>query len=222
VLHELPPLFQVKATPEGVIEGIASSYGAVDSYNDTVALGAYRETLEQHRQAGTVPGMLWSHKTSEPVGRWTSMAETPRGLAVRGQLNLKTSRGAEAFEHLRGGDLSGLSIGYSIPRGGEEMRSDGVRVLKQIALHEISLVVLGSDAGARISSVKAQAFDPDDTPTTLRELERALHQMGFSKSRSARLAKSGWFEDEPHDVDQSELHSIGAQLHAFYKAINGG
>ena len=216
-----PPIYQLKASGEGIVEGIASSFGNVDSYGDTISPGAFMASLADHQAKGTSPVMLWSHRTAEPIGKWMQMTETARGLHVRGQLNMRTTRGEQAFEHLRGGDIGGLSIGYSIPPNGGETRSDGVRVLKSIELHEISVVSLPADSSARVSSVKAD----DGVPQTLREYERVLHQLGFSKSRASLLAKRGWCADEAPDLDEPldlpKLQAIAAQLHTFTLALKG-
>jgi phage head maturation protease len=37
------------------------------------------------------------------------MGEDARGLKVRGQLNLATTRGSEAYKHIRAGDVGALS-----------------------------------------------------------------------------------------------------------------
>ena len=214
-----PPIFQLKTSAEGIVQGVASSFGRVDSYGDTVMPGAYLASLSEHQAAGTKPAMLWSHRMAEPIGRWTSMNEGADGLHVAGQLNMRSDRGAQAFAHLHAGDVSGLSVGYTIPKNGAEFRGE-VRLLKSIALLEVSLVTLPADAGARVSSVKSE----DDMPQTLREFERVLHSIGFSKTRAALLAKKGWTADEPdpdEPLDLPKLQAIAAQLHSFTTALKG-
>ena len=44
-----PPIYQLKATGEGVVEGIASSFGNVDSYGDSIAPGAFMASLADHQ-----------------------------------------------------------------------------------------------------------------------------------------------------------------------------
>ena len=130
--------------------------GEPDSYGDVIAPGAFSASLAQHRREGSAPAMLWSHDLARPVGRWEDLAETADGLAVRGRLNLKTESGREAFEHLRAGDLSGLSIGYRVPEGGsvEERRA---RILTRVELYEVSLVAVPANRRSRIRQVKQLA-----------------------------------------------------------------
>ena len=222
-----PPLFEMKADPQGLVEGIASSFNGIDSYNDTVLPSAFTNTLLEHKIAGTMPAMLWSHRAAEPIGRWTHLQSAPRGLVAHGQLNLKTDRGAQAFEHLRGGDLNGLSIGYDIPEGGAETRGQ-VRLLKSLRLHEISVVSLPADAGARISSVKerrpVELLAGDDMPETRREFERMLLSLGFTKARATAIATKGW-QVEPQDdevnIPPAELQAVAGALLAFQRALKG-
>jgi HK97 family phage prohead protease len=221
------PIFQLKASGQGIVQGLAASFGGLDSYGDSVAPGAFAASLAAHKAAGTMPAMLWSHRMAEPVGKWVHILEGPRGLAVEGQLNLRTERGAQAFEHLREGDLNGLSIGYSVGPGGEEIRADGVRVLKQIVLHEVSVVTIPADAGARISSVKTEG----ELPQSVREFERWLHRCGFSKTRATVIARHG-FKVDPHwqadddpepsdDLDPEKLAALAAQFASFTIALKG-
>ena len=221
-----PPIFEFKADAQGLVAGVASSFNGIDSYGDTVVPGAFTNTLLEHKLAGTMPVMLWAHRASEPIGKWTHAIEAPRGLVVHGQLNLKTDRGAQAFEHLRGGDLSGLSVGYDVPRDGSEMRGP-VRVLKALRLHEVSVVSLPADSGARITSVKERGqlatLDPDDLPTTRRELERMLIGLGFTKQRATALASKGWQVDaDPDDeIPVADLRALATALTAFQRNLRG-
>ena len=69
--RRLSPAFEIKRAAiddTGTFEGVASAYGGVDSYGDTIAVGCYAATLAQHKAAGTRPAMLFSHDLSQPVG----------------------------------------------------------------------------------------------------------------------------------------------------------
>lgn len=154
----LSPAFdlEAKATAEGMVEGLGAVFGGEpDSYGDTIAPGAFSASLARHSAEGTVPIMLWSHDVSRPVGRWERLAETQEGLAVRGRLNMRTEAGREAYEHLRAGDLSGLSIGFYVAKGGAE-REGSTRVLKTLDLQEVSLVSLPANRRARVRQVNTR------------------------------------------------------------------
>ncbi len=207
------PTFEVRAQPEGVITGYASVFDGVDSYGDSIVPGAYAQTLRQHKAAGTAPVMLWSHATNLPIGKWESLAEDRRGLQVSGRLNLKTGAGRDAFEHLRAGDVSGLSIGYEVPPGGRETRGD-VSYLKSVSLHEISIVTLPADGSARVTSVK----QVDERPETVRDFEKALRMLGYSQREAKQIAAHGFVGMTEADPSDEIAEALKAATQLFTKA----
>jgi uncharacterized protein len=138
----------------GVFEGYASLFGKRDQQGDVVMAGAFAQSLrvkgpEQIR-------MLFQHNPAEPVGSWIDVVERPRGLWVRGRLNLKVQRGAELLALLESRGLDGLSIGFKTIRARND-RASGTRQLLNIDLWEISLVTFPMLDGARVSTVKSAA-----------------------------------------------------------------
>src|ERR1700744_2098875 len=99
---------------EGIFTGYASVFGKLDSQNEIVAPGAFARTLNAWRQQGRRPAMLWMHDPAQPIGLWLSIRQDTNGLAVEGRLALGTQKGREAYELLKMGALSGLSIGYRV------------------------------------------------------------------------------------------------------------
>lgn len=147
--------FELKAINEdGTFEGYGSVFGVKDSYDEIVAAGAFAESLDAHRAKGTLPALLWQHRGGEPIGVYTGMEEDNIGLKVRGQLALKTSRGAEAYELLKMKAISGLSIGF-VTREDNYDRVSGIRTLKKVDLWEVSLVTFPANDAARVQGVKS-------------------------------------------------------------------
>ena len=126
--------------------------------------------------------MLWQHRQSEPIGVYTRMEEDSVGLKVSGQLALKTARGAEAYELMKMGALSGMSIGYR-SRDDSYDRVTGVRTLKKVDLIELSLVTFPMNDASRVASVKTiEELD------SLSEIERHLRDVcGMSKSEALAM-----------------------------------
>jgi Escherichia/Staphylococcus phage prohead protease len=193
LLRLAPPLelrFSGQEAAQGVISGHASIFvgqpgGGPDSYGDVIAQSAFKATIAAHAAAGTMPVMLWSHDPAHPVGRWIDIREDDRGLFVRGQLNLQTSAGREAFEHLKARDIGGLSIGFQIAEGGFQRQADGSRLLTAIELFEISLCAMPAARAARITEIKSD-------PGSRQELFTFLHQSGLSRAASKSIAAGGW------------------------------
>jgi uncharacterized protein len=138
----------------GVFEGYASLFGRRDQQNDVVMAGAFDACLRRRGAANI--RMLFQHNPAEPVGTWIDLRETPRGLAVRGRLNLQVQRGRELLALLEAGGLDGLSIGFKTIRARND-RVAGTRQLLAVDLWEISLVTFPMLEGARVSAVKSAA-----------------------------------------------------------------
>jgi HK97 family phage prohead protease len=145
--------FEVKALDEsGVIEGYGAAFGNVDLGNDVIVRGAFAKGIAS---AKSLPAMCWQHDMSSPIGVWKEISEDDNGLRVKGQLCLDTQAGKEAYALLKMGALKGLSIGYGVDKGGSSYRKDGVRELKELSLHEVSLVTVPMNPQANITAVKA-------------------------------------------------------------------
>lgn len=170
------------AGEEGTFTGYGSVFSITDRGGDIVAPGAFTETLNAAKTAGRLPAMLWQHKQAEPVGIYTSMEEDSVGLKVSGKLALKTARGAEAYELMKMGAISGLSIGYRV-RDDSWDRVTGVRTIKKADLFELSLVTFPMNDASRVATVKTiEELD------SLSEIERHLRDAcGLSKSEATAL-----------------------------------
>jgi HK97 family phage prohead protease len=164
--------FQIKAVSEdGLFSGYGSVFNVIDSYKEVVAPGAFAESL-----AGKMPSLLWQHRSGEPVGVYTAVREDNVGLHVEGKLALKTTRGAEAYELLKMGAISGLSIGF-VTREDSYDKVTGIRTLKKVDLWEVSLVTFPANDAARVSSVK-----------TIRDVEAVLRDVyGVPRNEAKRL-----------------------------------
>lgn len=174
--------FQVKAvTEDGMIEGYGSVFGVRDSYSDIVAAGAFKASLAAHKAAGTMPALLWQHRSDEPIGVWKAMTEDEKGLAVVGQLAMDTTRGREAHALLKMGALNGLSIGFYSKEWKYDTEND-VRTLTEVDLWETSLVTFPANTAARVTAVKSiEALE------SLRDVEQMLRDRGFTKTEAVAL-----------------------------------
>jgi len=130
-------------------EGYASVFNTVDRGNDLVLPGAFAKSLKDRGTQGIK--FLWQHDPKEPVGIVEEIFEDAKGLFVRGRLILDVERAREAHKLLGAGALDGLSIGFHTVKS--RQRSDGVRILSQVDLWEISLVTFPMNELARINIV---------------------------------------------------------------------
>jgi len=160
---------------DGYIEGLGAVFGNVDLGLDRIEFGAFEDTLKEINGA-TIP-MLWQHHDDEPIGVWDYLAETKKGLEVKGQINLDVQKGREARALVKQGAVKGLSIGYW-PL--DFRYEEEVRVLERIKLHETSLATFPMNTAARVAGIKNM---------TRKELEQDLRELlGLSRHLASRAA----------------------------------
>lgn len=220
-LTRTAPVLDIKELREtGEFEGYGSTFGGEpDSYGDVIAPGAFKESLADHKANGTMPKLFWQHDRHEPIGKWLEANEDDKGLYLKGKLNMGVQRAREAYELLKEGDIDGLSIGYRIKAYSVDTDT-GVWTLEKLDLKEVSVVSIGANDSATISSVKAAkaAYELTDKlkagdRLTEREFETWLKGLGFSNSqaeRAARVHLKG--QGEPADAEDERLALMQAIL----------
>lgn len=200
---------EIKADAAGRIEGYASTFGGEpDHHREVVAAGAFTASLARRKAAGDMPVMLWAHEQGDPVGRWTEFLEDHKGLLVRGQMNMKTTRGRDAFEHVKAGDATGLSIGYRTSEGGRTYAGKGIFLLSEVDLFEVSIVALPANPKARITAHKALGSKA--------EAIDMLRACGLPRKAAERFAAGG-FKALTGDDHQERAMQLVRQLEGALK-----
>lgn len=179
---------------EGYFEGYGSVFGNVDSYNEVVDKGAFKECLKE-----LMPALLWQHRMSEPIGVYLEAKEDEKGLWVRGQLNLDVQQGREAYALLKQGAFSGLSIGFYTLEDYYDEKTR-VRHLKKVHLMEVSLVTFPANGKANVTGVKSHA--------SVREFESFLREAGYSQEQAKMIGAHGFKTFQAH----REGGDVGAAL----------
>ncbi len=222
--HIVKPL-EIKALSEdGSFEGYGSVFDVVDSYRDVVMPGAFSQTLEEHEEKGSMPALLWQHRSDEPIGVWTSMEEDETGLKMCGQLAIDTNvpKADEAYALLSMGAIKGLSIGYSMYPGGARWNDDDrVLELNNIKLWETSIVTFPANPEANVTDVRS-ALEAGELPT-IREFEAFLREdAGFSAKRAKIIIEKGFkaITRDADDNEQSERDASAAILETLNSNIN--
>jgi HK97 family phage prohead protease len=178
--------FETKAvTEDRSFEGYGSVFGVLDSYDDVVAKGAFAKSLRGGGRGGRTPALLWQHDAKTPIGVYTDMREDDTGLFVKGRFS-KTAKGDEAYELLKDGALSGLSIGFTTSKAQMDEKT-GVRTLTEVDLWEVSLVTFPANQSARVTGVKADGSLP-----TEREFEEFLRDAGFTRNHAKFIISKGY------------------------------
>lgn len=170
------------AQNSGEFEGIAASYGNVDSAGDIIAPGAFAASLADHKAAGTWPALLWQHDMAEPIGIVDALYETPAGLSIKGRLDLNVRRGAEAHSLIKSGAIRGLSIGFRTIDATRDAR--GVRTITKAWLGEISIVTLAANDKAKVTTIKEMNMENEDDIGGVAELKTKLEEL---EAKTAKL-----------------------------------
>jgi HK97 family phage prohead protease len=170
--------FEVKATAEEnnifTFEGYASTFGNIDHGDDVVIRGAFANSLAKNSQ---VP-ILWQHQMSEVIGISVQLYEDDKGLFIKGNLPKDdTLVSGRIIPQMKVGSIKEMSIGFFTKN--YDMAKDGIRLLKEIDLFEVSLVTKAMNSQALVSGFK--------TFETLRDIEQTLKANGFSNNEAKTL-----------------------------------
>lgn len=197
---------KIKAVNDaGEFEGYGSIFGNQDSYDDIVMPGAFQSSLQRWKEKERLPAMLWQHNMHEPIGVYTEMREDDQGLFVKGRLLVDDDTLAKrAHAHMKAGSLTGLSIGYMLKEWDYD-RDKGVFLLKEVDLWEVSLVTFPANDEARISNVK-NYLERGEMPRPS-EFEKALREVGLSRSQAKAFMASGYSAIQPRDAEAEEALS---------------
>lgn len=190
---------EIKALSDREFEGHGSVFRNEDLGGDIVAPGAFKRTLAQHRKSGSLPQMFWMHDPSRVPGKWLDMREDEHGLHVKGVL-AETPLGNEVHTLLKMDAVRGLSIGYRTLD--QDWTEDGLRVIKEAELREVSVVSLPMNPLAQVAHVKSQLSAAGEYVPTPREFERILRDVGCSRMVAKTIASKL--------LDPSGLRDAGA------------
>lgn len=189
---------EIKSLSSMQFEGHGAVFGNVDLGGDVLLPGAFTRTLAKHKAEGTFPAMFWMHDQTRIPGKWLDIAEDDTGLPVKGELAL-TDLGKEVHTLLKMDAVGGLSIGYMPTE--VEYAEDGVRLLKEVELFEVSIVAIPMNPKAQIAHVKSRLSARGEYVPTDKELaelkrdaERFLRSRGFSNAM-AKICATNLFKD---------------------------
>jgi HK97 family phage prohead protease len=197
--------------------GLASTWD-LDLGNDVIHKGAFAKTLNDWRGAKRrTVHLLDSHKresVDDVLGKMVAAQETDAGLEAEFEMR-DTQNAHDALKAIEGGFIDGLSIGYQPIAFEHEKSNSGktIRHLKEIKLHEISLVVSPMNEGARVdpSSVKSliDAAKAGQLTDEQKAELLALLQPAATTPESEPVAPKGLAPNDPARI------ALDAQLRAL-------
>jgi len=171
----------------GVFGGHAAIFDEIDTYGDSIMVGAFKKTLKEHK----FWPLTWTHDQMQPLGI-AFAEEDDKGLRVtKGDLNQDVQRAREIRSLAKQGAVTGMSIGFRSVR--EEIDKDtGIRKLKEIKLYEIALCMFPSNDSARVTEVKAAGFK--SAQDFYGSTELWVEKKPYPNEHSCRLQDPGKFD----------------------------
>lgn len=206
----------------GIVKGYASTYGNVDVGGDIVAPGAFTASIERHKENERPIRMMYQHQRDKLIGGFPidKVVDDEKGLFVEGEINLEVQEGRAAYALALQGVLTDFSIGYSIKDA--ELNKEGLLILKEVELWEISPVAEPMNTEARITDVKGA--------TSYKNLPLAPRDRRWSASEAAtRVRRLTNSEDSPSPnyrnaflwYDSAEPDKFGSYKLPFADVIGG-
>ena len=119
-------------------------------HKDIIQKGAYTKTLTENRRRIKY---YYQHNLDRPIGKFEELFEDEVGLKFVAKMAIDTIDGKDAYEKMKFGLIEENSVGI-IPT--KTIPEEGVRIIKEVKLFEISAVSLAANDMAMINSVKAQ------------------------------------------------------------------
>ena len=195
--------FEIKeVSDDGSFEGLGAVFGNKDLGGDIIVKGAFSKSLAENDVS-----MLWQHDHDQPIGVYSEVKETDIGLQVKGQLTLGVKQADEARLLLKSGAIKGLSIGYFV-KDYDYDKSLEAYMLKEIELHEVSLVTFPMNTLAVVESVKT-LLKGGGIPTK-RQIEDTLRDAGFSSNQAKAFIAQGYDGLTPKGRDDSTDEELKA------------
>jgi uncharacterized protein len=160
--------FKAVDPEQGIAEMIVSVFLNEDMGGDIVMPGFFAQSLETRRTADGRPRVkgVWAHDWTTPVAKTLEARELlpgdpllptrlsgNGGLYIKGQFNLDTQRGREAFSDLKFGSIDEFSIGAMVIEQSWD-NEKGIRRLIRGDFLEWSPVLLGMNDQTMLLSTK--------------------------------------------------------------------
>ena len=164
---EIRGIGEIRSTDEqGIIEAYLTKWNTVDEYRSTFKEGSFKKTFQER---GNKIKLIWNHE--DLIGKVIEAREDQHGPFVRGQINLETTAGKEAYAHCKAGDVDAFSFGFNVI---QDKWVDGIRHIGEVRCMECGPVIFPANERAEIIQVREdpngkveekRAVDPDESPT---------------------------------------------------------
>jgi len=186
----------------GIVKGYGSVFGNKDSDNDIIEKGAYRRTIKNN---GSRVKYLYQHDITKPIGRMKELYEDDKGLVFVAEVP-KTTFGNEVLELMKFGVIDENSVGIMPVK--KDYDENGIRVIKEAKLYEISAVTIAANDEAKILEVKGEYNNPDYLSKRFDNLIKVIRKgnvsddLGYLIEYELEVIKSLIARDNTHQSDE--------------------
>lgn len=140
------------------ISGYGAVFGNKDKVNDILVKGCFEKSIRERGPESNANDkiiFLWMHDMNEPIGRITKLEEDEKGLYFEAVLD-DIDRGNQALKQLESGTLNQFSIGFRyVWEKCEYDQSLDAFIVKEVVLHEISVVSIGANGETEYLGLKS-------------------------------------------------------------------
>jgi hypothetical protein len=201
---------------EGIIEAIVSAFGVDEpGYWTRMRQGCWAAGLAEKLPAG-----VWMHKADQTVAKTLIARELAPGdpllpdelkllggLYIKGQFNLQTQRGREAFSDIQFGIVDEFSVGFYVVRSEYDWDTD-IEEFIECNCYEWSPVLRGANPGNSLLSVR------DASPEGRTMADHAEAFRGNADAFVARLDAIVEQRGKMSDTNRQRLRDVETCLRA--------
>ena len=186
----------------GIVKGYGSVFGNKDSDNDIIEKGAYKRTFKNN---GSRVKYLYQHDITKPIGKMKELYEDEKGLVFVAEVP-KTTFGNEVLELMKYGVIDENSVGIMPVK--KDYDENGVRMIKEVKLYEISAVTIAANDEAKILEVKGESNKIDYLKKRFDNLIKVIRKgsvsddLGYLIEYELEVLKSLIARDNTHQSDE--------------------
>lgn len=199
------------------VSGYASVFGNIDSHGDVILRGAFEGTIERFNERKINLYSSHSMDARDLLGTVTMMREDDIGLYFEATISQSQSAQDIALK-AQEGHLDEISIGFFTLD--EEIREDGLRLIKEIELVEISLVSRASNSQAKILEVRQEDIEVDPTHVIPKSIvckqEKEMEEENKNEEIKAEEVKAEI--KETNNIE--ELKALQEEIKSLKEAFN--
>jgi HK97 family phage prohead protease len=207
-------------TEPRVVIGVAAVFGNVDAGGDMVAPGAFTKEVANFKAGRSRARFLWNHDKQQPpiaeileikqVGRDALppavLAKAPAaqgGLVVKRRY-FKDQFSERVYQGVVTGAVSEMSFAYDVVEDEVvNLNGQSVRLLKQLALYDLSDVLWGMNAATVAAGAKKRSTVTQNS-AKLRVQKAQIQKLGtFLKTNCSPIS-----QDQQHQIASLRLHVL--------------